>query len=263
MSARRKRPQLVKNPKLPEGYRLNPPASIAISLACMDSVETGFAYDLAKLTCYSGMALVAKHNIDIRINMLNSSILACSRNDLAAEAVRCGATHMLCIDSDMRFPKDALVRLLKHDADIVGINYSTRKVPPGFVAFKKKGKTNEEHVKLETLPTSTGLEEVDAIGFGMVLIRTDVFRMLDYPAFETRYDQEAKMWIGEDVDFCLKAKAAGLQILVDQDLSKECAHIGRIEFRPEHVAATKDEDAGVITPEAVDESPVTPLILEA
>jgi hypothetical protein len=263
MSARRNgnRPRLVR-PGQP-GPRPEPRFCIAISLACMDSVETGFAYDLAKMACYSGMALVAPNHAEIRINMLNSSILACSRNDLAAEATRSGATHMLCIDSDMRFPKESLVRLLKHDKDIVGINYSTRKVPPGFVAFKHKGATNEEHVKLETTPTSTGLEAVDAIGFGMVLIRTDVFRRLDYPAFETRYDHEAAMWIGEDVDFCLKAKAAGMDIWVDQDLSKECAHIGRLEYRLEHVEATKDMDAGTITPEAHDESPVSPLILEA
>ena len=268
MSRRRSKPRLVQNPKLPPGYGHNPTASVAISIACMDSVETSFCYDLAKLSCYSGLHLVARQNVDIRINFLSSSILSCSRNDLAAEAVKSGATHILCIDSDMRFPKDALLRLLRHDADIVGINYSTRKVPPGFVAFQHRGMTNEEHVRLETTPTSTGLVEVDAIGFGMVLLRTDVFRMLDYPAFETRYDTENKMWIGEDVDFCMKAKAAGLQILVDQDLSKECAHIGRIEYRPEHVLAVKDMDPGLITPDARDDAPEvhdapSPLILEA
>ena len=261
--SKKRRPQLVKTPQPPKGYRREPPFRIAISLACMDQVESGFAYDLAKLMGYSGVVLVARDLADLRVNMLSSSILACSRNDLAHEAMQSGCTHILCLDSDMRFPMNSLERLLMHDKDIVGINYVTRKPPPGFVAFKKKGWTNEEHVRLETNATATGLEKVEAIGFGMVLIKTDVFRKIPYPGFETWYDEKTTMWIGEDVDFCLKAKAAGLQILVDQDLSKECAHIGRIEFRPEHVEATKDEDAGVITPEAVDESPVTPLILEA
>jgi len=264
MSKRRNRPHLVKSePKLPPGYRREPPFRIAVSLACMDSVEAGFCYDLAKMMCYSGMAIVANDMAEIRVNMLNSSILSCSRNDLAQEAIEAGCTHLLCIDSDMRFPKESLVRLLKHQKDIVGINYSTRKVPPGFVAFKKKGRTNEEHVRLETTPTSTGLEQVDAIGFGMVLIKTDVFRNIPYPGFETWYDQELKMWIGEDVDFCLKAKKAGLDIWVDHDLSKECAHIGRLEYKLEMIEATKDMDAGTITPEVEDEEPVSRLILEA
>ena len=241
-----------------------PPLKIAVSLACMDSVEAGFAYDLAKMMCYSGMALVATNQAEIRINMLSSSILACSRNDLAAEAIAAGCTHILCVDSDMRFPKDALIRLLKANKDVVGINYATRKVPPGYVAFKTKGLTNESHVKLQTTPTSTGLEQCDAIGFGLVLIHTDVFKGLAYPAFEVRYNRDPKMWVGEDVDFCDKARANGTEIWVDHDLSKECKHIGRLEFDLTMVEAVKDMDAGVITPEARDTDPLRPsLILEA
>ena len=240
-----------------------PPFKIAVSLACMDSVEAGFAYDLAKMMCYSGMALVANDMAEIRINMLNSSILSCSRNDLAVEAITSGCTHVLCVDSDMRFPKESLVRLLRHQKDIVGINYATRKVPPGYVAFKKKGWTNEEHERLETTPTSTGLEKVEAIGFGLVLIKTDVFRKIAYPGFETWYDPETTMWIGEDVDFCVKACKENIDIWVDQDLSKECAHIGRMEYRLEMIEATKNMDAGVITPEVKDAEPVSRLILEA
>lgn len=250
-------PLVGQSPPEPEFY-------VAISIACMDTVEAGFSYDLAKLACYSGVHLVAPNIATIRIDQLSSSILASSRNDLAAEALRAGATHMLCIDSDMRFPKDALVRLLKHRKGIVGINYSTRKVPPGYVAFKTKGMRNEDHRKLATLPTSTGLEEVDAIGFGLVLIDLNVFRGLAYPAFEVRYDRDPKMWVGEDVDFCEKARANGHTIWVDHDLSKECAHIGRMEYRLEMIAATEDLDRGVITPEARDTDPVTsPLVLEA
>jgi len=65
------------------------------------------------------------------------------------------------------------------------------------------------------------------------------------------------------VDFCLKAKKAGLEIWVDHDLSKECAHIGRLEYKLEMIEAVKDMDAGVITPEVEDEEPVSRLILEA
>ena len=261
--SKKRRPQLVKTPAPPKGYRREPPFRIAISLACMDQVESGFAYDLAKLMGYSGVVLVARDLADLRVNMLSSSILACSRNDLAHEAMQSGCTHILCLDSDMRFPMNSLERLLMHNKDIVGINYVTRKPPPGFVAFKKKGWTNEEHVRLETNATATGLEKVEAIGFGMVLIKTDVFRKIPYPGFETWYDEKTTMWIGEDVDFCLKAAEAGYEIWVDQDLSKECAHIGRLEYTTAMVEATKDMDTGSITPEAHDPAPVSRLILEA
>lgn len=233
-----------------------PPYRIAISLAAMDSVETLFALDLAKLVGYSASTIVASKQAMIRLNVLSSSLIACSRNDLAAEALQTGCTHMLCIDSDMRFPKDALVRLLRHDKDIVGINYSTRKVPPGYVAFKTKGVDGAPHVRCKTTAESTGLEQVDAIGFGLVCINLDVFRGLAYPAFDVTYDRDHKEWVGEDVNFCLKAKANGREVWVDHDLSKECAHIGRMEYKLDHVWSTEDMDPGPITPEARDESPL-------
>lgn len=233
-----------------------PPYRVAVSLAAMDTVETGFCYDLAKMMAYSGLSLVARGQAMIRVNLLSSSILACSRNDLAAEALRTDCTHMLCIDSDMRFPKDALVRLLRHDKDIVGINYSTRKVPPGYVAFKRKGVDGQPHIKCPTTATSTGLEQVDALGFGLICINLNVFRGLAYPAFEVRYDRDKKEWVGEDVDFCLKAKANGAEVWVDHDLSKECAHIGRMEYKLDHVWATEEMDPGTVTPEVQDPSPL-------
>ena len=258
---RKPRLHLPRAKDAPPGYTKNPPLRISVSLACMDSVEASFAYDLAKMTAYAGVTLVARDIAELRINMLSSSILSSSRNDLAREAMENGSTHVLCIDSDMRFPKESLNRLLKHQKDIVGINYSTRKVPPDFVAFKHISReSGDPHVKLETLPDSTGLEKVEALGFGLILIRTDVFRSMPYPGFETIYDRERNMWIGEDVDFCKKATAAGFDIWADHDLSKECAHIGRMEYLTAHVEKTKDMDRGEILPEEHD---VSPLALEA
>jgi hypothetical protein len=238
------------------------PLRIAVALACMDSVESGFATDLSKLMAYSTLALVAPGHADLQLNVVSSSLVSCSRNDLAGEALRTDCTHILWIDSDMRFPRNALVRLLNHRKAMVGINYSTRKVDAiDYVAFKTKGLTNDTHVKLKTLPDSTGLETVDAIGFGMVLIETNVFRGVAYPAFDVHYDLDKKMWIGEDVDFCEKVRANGVEIFVDHDLSKECAHTGRMDFYTSMVEQAKAVDPGLITREVVDPSP--PLILEA
>jgi hypothetical protein len=39
-------------------------------------------------------------------------------------------THVLWIDDDMTFEPDVLVKLLRHDKDVIGVNYVTRSDPP-------------------------------------------------------------------------------------------------------------------------------------
>ena len=44
-------------------------------------------------------------------------------------ALAVDATHILWLDSDMRFPADTLGRLLARNRDIVGANYCARRFP--------------------------------------------------------------------------------------------------------------------------------------
>lgn len=218
--------------------------NVMIAVPSHDSVPALFSYDLAQLMAFTAANFLGPGQPFENINLTFSTgtYVHRARNQLTKVAVESGADYVLWLDSDMRFPKDTLARLFLHKKDIVGINYSTRGVPPSFVAIK----TIKPPTKLVTDESSTGLEAVDAIGFGAVLIRTEVLKHLaetsDVPLFWYTLNEEGGL-VGEDVHFCGVARAAGYEVLVDHDLSKECAHCGSFEYKLEHAGAMQEVEA--------------------
>lgn len=209
---------------------------IAINLPTADQVHSDFAVDLARLVSYTAHHFGDKIEA-ILVNSVRGSIVHKSRQALAEQAEEQRADYSLWIDSDMRFPRDALVRLLSREQDIVGVNYVTRQQPMHYVAIKNEVTADGPGEYLATKIDSEGLEEAAAIGFGMVLIHGSVWGKLGpAPWFLFDYDRDLDVPIGEDVYFCRLAREAGINIMVDHDLSKEIRHIGQWEFKLAHMA---------------------------
>ncbi len=222
---------------------------VIISIPTHAMVPYQFAFDLANMVGYTVATIGDK--VDIITNVVAGTYVHKAREQLLNEALAMGCHYMLWLDSDMRFPKDALVKLLGHDEAMVGINYSTRGIPPRFVAISRIG---VDHKKSEggeggklcgTWDTSTGLEKVEAIGFGMVLMKAEVTVNLpdDEPVFWFGYEDQMGTHVGEDVWFCRMVRKVnpGLEIKVDHDLSRECAHCGHLEYKVEHAQAMLEE----------------------
>lgn len=215
---------------------------VLIAVPCHDSVPTMFSFDLARL--FGTLAVCAEHKVIqfANLGMLTGTYVPRARQELAEAALKGGFSHIMWLDGDMRFPGDVALKLLEHDKEIVGINYSTRAVPPLFTALKRIGDREKgiPALKCVTMPNSTGLEEVDAVGFGALLMKTSILKRLHEPMgrnghwFQTRWDDETQMNMGEDVWFCRLARRAGAKVYVDHDLSKLCAHIGSLEYTVEH-----------------------------
>jgi hypothetical protein len=204
---------------------------IAICSPNRDMVHAGFAFDLANMIGY----WTAKHaqsggNVQIMHN--TGTLIADQRVDLAKAAVKQGADWILWLDTDMRFPVDTLERLVSHNRPIVGCNYSMRTFPPEPTASNFHEGT---WTKVYTKPDSTGLEQVDLIGFGVTLVSTDVFKKLEDPWFHLGYSSVNQKFIGEDTYFCIKAAGEKVPVFIDHDLSKEIRHIGSFEFRNDHI----------------------------
>lgn len=151
------------------------------------------------------------------------TLLPDMRNALAAEAIKEGATHILWLDTDMAFPPDTLERLYQHGKPIVGAGYSQRKDPAKPVAAK-------DGVWLYTEEDSVGLEEVDYVGQGCLLVETAVYEHLEKPWHSLAWHPEQGRMIGEDVYFCRKARAIGASTFIDHDLTKQIGHIGYRTF---------------------------------
>jgi len=203
---------------------------ITVAVPSHDMVPFLFTYDLAQLMAFTAAAM--PEGVDLGLNAVSGTYIHVARNDLMESVLQQNATHVLWIDSDMRFPRESLVHLLRRDKAVVGINYAKRGIPTDYVAIKTP------NVKCVTNDESEGLEEVTAIGFGMVLIRLDALRDMPDPN-EVPWFQNIHLgggdWMGEDVHFCELLRQSGQTIYVDHDLSKHCKHIGQFEYELGHV----------------------------
>jgi hypothetical protein len=212
--------------------------TVGILIPTRDFVNSGFAFDLAKMVGYT----VGTTNIRVVIYSSSGTLLSCQRQDLARDAVEAECTHTLWLDSDMRFPKDTIIRLLEREQDIVCANYAKRRFPTEPIAVRKnKPGDDAEHVdRVYTDDDSTGLVEVDYCGMGVMLVKTDVYKKMDFPWFAIPWVPAAEDYIGEDVWFCRRASENGFKTMVDQDLSKEVHHIGTFEYKHEHTLIGRD-----------------------
>lgn len=152
-------------------------------------------------------------------NRTQCSIPHLGRNKLVKEALDSDCTHILFMDDDMRFPMNTISQLLLDDKDIVAANCTTKEFPPRPTA------KNDEPVF--TNRDSEGLEEVQSVGTGIMMIKAEVFESLEKPWFDYEWlDKEELTILGEDRYFCKKAKQAGHKIFINHDISKNVYHVG-------------------------------------
>lgn len=199
-------------------------AFIAISVPSGDMWKAGFGLDLTIMTAtFARQHAKNEHRVELCNTQL--SVLPKSRMMLVKDALEKGATHILFLDSDARFPKDTLDRLLAHDLDFVGCNAVRRALPCTPTASNGPGHP------IWTTKDSYGLEEVhDHIGLHTALIKTDVFRKVEQPWFMTPWLVRQQEYQGEDVWFCHRAIDAGFRIWIDHDLSQHNRHSGNFDY---------------------------------
>jgi len=212
--------------------------TVGILIPTRDFVNSGFAFDLAKMVGYT----VGTTNIRVVIYSSSGTLLSCQRQDLARDAIESGCTHTLWLDSDMRFPKDTVIRLLEREQDIVCANYAKRRFPTEPIAVRKNkpGDDAEFVDRVYTEADSTGLVEVDYCSMGVMLVKSEVYKKMEFPWFAIPWVPAAEDYIGEDVWFCRRASEQGFKTMVDQDLSKEVHHIGTFEYKHEHTLIGRD-----------------------
>ena len=211
---------------------------IAICVPTHTIVPSKFALFLSNFTMFSYAA--APEGTEIGIKFIEGTYVHSARQQLLENCLEEGWDYVLWLDSDMTFPPDTLAHLIGRDKAVVGANYSTRGLPADFVAIKKTDeKEGEVGQKCVTGPHSTGLEEVDAIGFGCVLL--DLNKIRDaLPEGEQWFWYEITekgAHMGEDVYFCRLLRRAGIPIYVDHDLSRQVKHVGQLEYHVDHAYA--------------------------
>lgn len=136
--------------------------------------------------------------------------------------------YLLSVDSDIILPKDALVKMLAADKDIISGLYVQRK--PGqqilevYMATPAGGCTNIPYSLLE----DKGVVEIVGCGMGAALIKSKVFREMEYPHFYYQSALDHRNTISEDIYFCSKARSIGFTVWVDPSI--KCDHVGSTVF---------------------------------
>lgn len=217
-----------------------PNTRVMIAIPTHNQMNAGFGFDLAKLTGYMS---AARPDVEVRVVMNHGSIIPQQRNTLVKRALELDMTHILFLDSDMRFPPDTLDVLLSHNEPFVAVNYPTRRMPIYPTARVKNADGTQFHA-LYQQESDEGLREVDLVGLGVALIDLDVFRLLPKPWFMFMYHPEIDDYTGEDFFFSHHARNNGVKILVDQSLSYEIKHVGETEFRHDMANALLEQLEG-------------------
>ena len=193
---------------------------ILIAVPCMDQLPANFAQSLAWLTSYG----VDDAKISICFNV--GSLIYSSRDQLAKRALLDEADLVMWFDSDMTFNPDTLQRMLKlidegHDM-VTGVYY--RRTPPfSAVAFKTM-ELNEEGTEFkwtefDEIPNEPF--EVEACGFGCVLMKTEIFVAV-FSKFGQMFTPIVNC--GEDIAFCWRARQCGYKIIADPSIG--LGHVG-------------------------------------
>jgi len=163
------------------------------------------------------------------------------RNDLVQKALMCDCTHIWMTDTDQVYPQDTLMRLLEHDVDIIAAKVHKR-YPP-YDPILLRGTLDHFDVVPDEEWSKDGGQtvEVDATGFGSVLINMEVFEKIERPWFVfDLYNWDTA--VGEDIGFYTKAKAAGFRVFVD--CSIKIGHLVRMTVTEESYFAYKDVKNG-------------------
>lgn len=200
---------------------------VGICIPSRGEMTIGTAFDLAVM-CGNDSRHRKGHQA---IYTVNGTLIFDQREKLAAEALKENCDYILWIDADMRFPRDTIQRLIAHDKPIVGVNATTRSIPVRSTAknleIDFENKVN--HWRPVSSKNKTGLEQVTAIGCGVMMVKREVFEKTPRPWFWFEVLPGDKL-LGEDVYFCVKAHDAGFSTWVDHTMSNEIGHVGQYTF---------------------------------
>lgn len=199
------------------------PHIMIVTPAYSGTVHCPYAISLAETH-----TLLLSHGIKVTFQIEpNSSILVAARNRLTERFWQSDATHMLCIDSDLGWPAQAVLAMLQADKEFIAGVYPSRK-EKGFMF-----RPCYEDDKNINMVTENHLIKMEAVPAGFMLISREAIKKmrkfyssLYYSPKDPRDDSEStyalfntelidgQFW-GEDYVFCKRAVAAGIDIWVD------------------------------------------------
>lgn len=207
---------------------------IGVCIPTLDHNDWWFTHDLVCAVGYH----MGTFDDEISLHSHQGALIAESRNVLARRAVENGDDYIVFLDTDMRFPQHIFKTLLDHELPVVAANCAKRRRPISPTARKVNDETGEADAVYPD-KEKTGIERIDVVGTAVMAIQTDVMMQLEFPWFDTPWDDNEQRFVGEDLFFCHQLRHAGIPLYLDHDLSWEIGHIGSYTYRMDDVIGEK------------------------
>lgn len=196
------------------------------------------------------LKISSKHAISIQ--MLKSSILYISRENLVYEAIKAGADYMMFLDSDQIIDSDTVDKMAAHlinGEDIVTTLIFRKDPPYQPCIFSEQVELENRQISLKYYDVEnqdlTKPFYVESCGLGCAMINLNIFKNIPQPWFLPR------PYTGEDLSFMWEVRQKGYKILCDPTI--EIGHIGQKNFnREDYFSILKEQYKllnGSVTPE--------------
>lgn len=141
--------------------------------------------------------------------------VAQARTDAIKKALNEGYDYIFWIDDDLIIPRNTLVKLISHEADIVGGFYYRKYLPLESVGMREILLNNEKvPSRIKDYKIGDIIHNTLVLPSGLSLVKLDIFKNISEPWFRT-VNIEGAPAITEDTYFCQKAKSAGYDIITD------------------------------------------------
>ena len=212
--------------------------------------------------------LCNEKKIPIMLHMMQSSLVTQGRNLCVADFLNSECTHMLFIDSDILFKAESIIKMIEKNQEVLSIPYPMKNILWHKVLDKWRGIPSMNFEQASTcgnvfpIKIKNGTEDIDVIDdmvelthsmTGCMLIKRQVFDKMikEYPDltihqdsiiddklvrkknlynfFDTYYDKENKLYLGEDFAFSrLWTKIGGKCMAL---ITEYITHVGEYPFK--------------------------------
>jgi hypothetical protein len=197
---------------------------LVVCIPTAGMVRMGFAYSLAGMVARvaaEGIPSRPEATLEIKMDVVESSVIHTNREQLAHRAIEAGMTHLMFLDDDMVFEPQILDVMLGRRQPVVCTNYLIKTdAKDSFVAVGLKGN------RVATTEKSRGIVPVAYSGFGVSVFEIAVFKTTPQPWFLPKFIAETNSYTTEDNPFYERVREAGYKVYLDQDASKLVSHLG-------------------------------------
>lgn len=179
----------------------------------------------ARYTMFTQALVSMQHPVNTVVDFRVGADRGRSRNQLVEASLERGSEWMLFLDDDHTFPPTLLNGLLARNEPVVASVYLQRTDPFLPIAYTSKDEGGAYWPLDLASCGKDALVPVVGAGTGGMLIRSEVFRLLDPPWFVHTTEQS------EDLYFCDRCVDAGVPLFVD--LSSRLGHVAAMNVYPE------------------------------